>query len=171
MFKKNRTVAWSHFNFLTFKTHIIPKCQGSVVTKAPSQKTLRGGPFGGKALWEVAGRGPAPQLTALRVQPGHAYQWQTSAFMMLFVLLSVSMKPIGKLHEQYEEVLGTFTWIHCHICSISSLFLSLFTYTRFALIHIFVCICKFFPEAFASKLLTSKSLSPCISSEQKYAFP
>lgn len=123
MFKKNRTVAWSRFNFLTFKTHIIPECQGSVVTKAPSQKMLRGGPFEGKALWEVAGRAPAPQLTTLRVQPGHAFQRQTSVFMMLFVLLSVSRKPIGKLCEQYEEVLGTFTWIYCHIfrslCSFS----------------------------------------------------
>ena len=62
MFEKNRTVAWSHFSFLTFKTHIIPKCQGSVVTKAPSQKTLRGGPFRGKALWKVAIRGPAPLI-------------------------------------------------------------------------------------------------------------
>lgn len=50
MFRKNRTVAWSGFRFLTFKMHIVPECQGPVVTTAPSQKKLRWGPFWGR-LW------------------------------------------------------------------------------------------------------------------------
>lgn len=89
MFKRNRTVAWSGFNFLTFKTHVVPECQGPVVTKAPSQKTLRGGPFWGR-LWtaprKVAGKGTcSPRSTARWVQPGHARRWQTSEFVTLLV--------------------------------------------------------------------------------------
>lgn len=43
MFKKHRAVAWTGFSFLTCKRHISARCQGPVVTAAPSQQKLWGG--------------------------------------------------------------------------------------------------------------------------------
>lgn len=40
MFKKHRAVAWTGFSFLTCKRHISARCQGPVVTVAPSQQKL-----------------------------------------------------------------------------------------------------------------------------------
>lgn len=52
MFKKYSTVACSGFSFLAFKAYSDLECQGPVVTKAVSQKKLRGGPLWGR-LWRV----------------------------------------------------------------------------------------------------------------------